>query len=740
MLYLSSLKLRTAPFHPVLSCIFSVLLTATLPGCTDYSNGKSSGPAAGSLTVETGAVPNLPMIPDPGLLLLLVTDGERLNNPQLMAWVDAASEEGVRLQPVTDQQFRVLGAKALDYGGLILPDQLHPIASDALLQAVRTYTSAGGNTLLVYDFGNFALDDNQKPTYPIPGSRLSDLAGVDYALYDMLREKTTVVGPVTAMRSTLRHLKVPPGKSIAYVPANAAPAGVSAAAANPSPPVSPSYYVPESTPPLLGGVRSATTPVDVLETYSGYLLGSLSYSSFVTRGAFRGKVLATSPQAGLVAGLHKVGRGQVLFVNLPLTYLKVVRTDALPMHGFLHYFAYDVLRLAHLSPVPDAVPGLTLNWHLDAFTAQQPTLTLEKLGVFDDGPFSIHMTSGPDAVAIGDGKGWNLNNNPVARDILWRLAAKGHAIGSHGGWNHDYYGLNASETNRDTFLPYLEMNLNAVTRAISNPLRYYVNFKMSAVAGIAPTLAPHAQSNKGPVDRLLAPPVREYSPPVGNNPTWAMDWLEQQGMVAAYFAGHTGLGPTRQYREGQLRNPGMWVFPVTPAGRYATFEEFQVNHVPKQEIIDWYRDSVDFVVRHNTTRMIYMHPNGANVWSDVLLDLLAYAKAQGPEQFKWYTMTRLADFMTARQSVRWTEQREAGGVSRFELSHPSSLDEMVWMLPKTRYASRPTSADRSVTVSDRGTHWAVHAGDTHKATFTATTLTGYIEAAAHGNPPLKAAP
>lgn len=739
MLYLSSLKLRTPPFHPVLSCVFSVLLAATLPGCTEYSNSRTNGPAAGSLTVEAGAVPDLPTIPDPGLLLLLVTDGERLNNPQLTAWVDAASEEGVRLQPVTDQQFRALGARALTYGGLILPDQLHPIASDALLQAVRDYTSAGGNTLLVYDFGNFALDGNQKPTYPIPKSRLSDLAGVDYALYDMLREKTTAVGPVTAMRSTLRHLEVPPGKSIAYVPAIEFLADAAAAAAD-SAPVSPSSYVPESTLPLHGRVRSATTPVDVLDTYSGYLLGNLSYSSFVTRGEFRGKVLATSPRAGLVAGLHKVGRGQVLFVNLPLTYLKVVRTDALPMHGFLHYFAYDVLQLAHLSSVPDAVPGLTLNWHLDAFTAQQPTLTLEKLGVFDNGPFSIHMTTGPDAVAIGDGKGWNLNNNPVAQDILRRLAAKGHAIGSHGGWNHDYYGLNASETNRDTFLPYLEMNLNAVTRAISHPLRYYVSFKMSAVAGTPPTLDQHAQSNKGPVDRLLAPPVREYSPPVGNNPTWAMDWLEQQGMVAAYFAGHTGLGPTRQYREGQLRNPGMWVFPVTPAGRYATFEEFQANHVPKQEVIDWYRDSVDFVVRHNTTRMIYMHPNGANVWTDVLLDLLAYAKAQGPERFKWYTMTRLADFMNARQAVSWTEQREAGGVSRFELSHPSSLDEMVWMLPKTRYASRPTSADRSVTVSDRGTHWAVQARHTRKATFTASIVPAYTEAAAQGNPTLKAEP
>ncbi len=85
-----------------------------------------------------------------------------------------------------------------------------------------------------------------------------------------------------------------------------------------------------------------------METLSGYLLGNLMYSSFVTRGAFKGQVLATSPQAGLVTGLRTAGKGQVLFVNLPLTYLKVMRTDGLPMHGFLHYFAHQVLGLAQL--------------------------------------------------------------------------------------------------------------------------------------------------------------------------------------------------------------------------------------------------------------------------------------------------------------------------------------------------------------------------------------------------------
>ncbi|WP_349279004.1 hypothetical protein [Polaromonas hydrogenivorans] len=703
-------RFRSLSAHGLRLCFLMVLLAASLSGCIERSACIDAG-ADRPWFCKPIAPPALEGGADPGLLLLLVPEGQSLAHAQVTAWMDAASEEGLRMQAVTDRQFLALGADALKYAGLVLPDQLHAIASNELVQALRDYTTAGGNTMLVYDFGIFTLNSQQKPIYAIPTSRLSDLAGVDYALYDDLREKITVVGPVTAMRSTMRQLQVPPGKSIAYVPDDRVPGDAAPVLA----------YRPESALPLPPGgmLRSAAAPVDVLDTYSGYLLGNLDYSSFVTGGAFNGKTLATSPQAGLVAGLNKLGRGQVLFVNLPLTYLKVVRTDAQPMHGFLHYFGYNVLQLAHLSSVPQGIPGLTLNWHLDSFTAQQPTLTLEKLGVFDEGPFSIDMTAGPDAVTIGDGKGWNLDSNKVAQDILWRFARKGHAIGSHGGWNHDYYGLNASDSNQGTFLPYLEKNLESIRRAVSHPLRPYLGLNTPMPPATPPALLPAAHKLEALADGHLGQMVRQYSPPVGNNPTWAMDYLERQGVVGVYFAGHTGLGPTRQYRDGQLLNPGIWVFPVTPAGKYATFEEFQTNKVPRQEVIDWYRDLVDFTISQRTTRMIYMHPNGANVWPDVLQNLLAYAKSKGQENFRWYTMPRLADFMTARREVQWTERRETIGVSEFEASHPGSLNEMVWLLPKTRYAYPPVSADGSATVSDRGTHWAVRAGNTRQVKFTA---------------------
>ena len=84
-------------------------------------------------------------------------------------------------------------------------------------------------------------------------------------------------------------------------------------------------------------------------------------------------------------------------------------------------------------------------------------------------------------------------------------------------------------------------------------------------------------------------------------------------------------------------------------------------------------------------------------------------------------MTRLADFMTARRGVTWTEQRNKGGMSTFEIAHSSSLAEMVWLLPKGRYTELPVSNDGSVTVTEQGAFWAIRAGNTRRASFTAMT-------------------
>ncbi len=705
------------------------------------------------LSVSSMALP----VADPGVLMLLLPDAQDLSYPGVSAWLDAASELGVRLQPITDSQFMALGDQARHFAGLVLPDGLHVQATDALLEAVKRYTEQGGRSMLVFDFGALTTLSDGTPVYPIPKSRLSGMAGVDYVMYEALRDRTTGLGPVTATRSTLRQLLVPPGKSMPfgglaastdstpllsaaqitqdsalYLPVDVRDAG-GVRGFDPQQYSQMSYAksssraerktrgrqvridlgrafkaqtVKGSSQPAAGpSLREITTSdtatralvlgagEDPVEAYSGYLLGPLIYPTYVTQGEFGSlpgqKVLATSPQFGLVAGVNPVGAGQVLFVNLPLTYLKG-RTDALMMHGYLNYFVREVLELPHLSAMPNGVGGMTFDWHLDAKAAQAPTEALMKLNVFNDPQalFSIEMTAGPDAIVAGDRLGWNLARNKKAQQFLKTFQTAGHSVGSHGGWNHDFYGINVSETNE----------LNSTKGACVNAQLKQDNFMQCLVL------------NRRDVDAATGARSRSYSSPEGNNPLWSMNWHEQQGVVSAYFAGHTGLGATRQYREGRLLTPKLWVFPVTPAGLYATYEEFQDYNVPQSEVIAWKRAMIDFGVTHNTSRMIYAHPPGAYLWRNVLQDMLNYAKSRGP-QFAWYTMERLADFNARRLQVNWQQSLDAGtGQTVFTATHPLSLQEMVWRLPKSRYANPPVIESGSASVDGTDTRfWLVKA-------------------------------
>ena len=738
--------------------------------------GPASTAASNVAAIKLAAV--MPVAinrPDSGLLLLLVPDNQNMADPQIHAWVDAASEEGVRLQPITDTQFLKLGRGATGFAGLILPDSMHTHASDELIAAITSYTQSGGNTMLVYDFGA-QTQKNGNFFYAIPKSRMSALAGVDYVLYDALRAKTTGLGPIRARERTLRELLVPPGKSMPYKAptmgfaqntplgtATTALPGLSNSGDTPSQtalylpiglqdpggakgfdtqqfvgktstslnlsPVAPTQaaavtvdfgsslkFSPvqgvaevatgQSRSTLMASAGTAATADEPLHTYNGYLLGNLIYPSYVTQGNFGWPanpgqtVLVDSPQFGLVAGINPVGLGKVLFVNLPVTYLKG-RTDALMMHGFLHYFTRNILNMPHLSAMPNGVAGLTFDWHLDYLYAQDSTLKLMAMNVFSDPTrlFSVEMTAGPDTFDVGDQEGWNLSANYAAQTILKTLDKFGHSVGSHGGWIHDYSSFNITETNQ--FSPSGGACVNAVTQ-IDNFEQCYV-------------------LNRQAVDGVISHASRGYSAPSGNNPPWAMNWLEERGVVAAYFAGHTGLGATRHYRDGNLLNPKMWVFPVTPAGAYATFEEWQTHNVPKSEISQWYRDLIDFNIAQNTSRLVYAHPPGAYKWRDVLLSMLEYAKAQQETgKLNWYTMTRLADFMTTRLDVQWNQMTDANGMTRFDASHPSSLSEMAWRLPKSRYASAPIVVSGNATVeANDAKYWLVKAGPGRRLVFSA---------------------
>ena len=281
----------------------------------------------------------------------------------------------------------------------------------------------------------------------------------------------------------------------------------------------------------------------------------------------------------------------------------------------------------------------------------------------------------------------DLNNNKKSQALLRELAGlkkKGkdgkddkksrlpdHAIGSHGGWIHDFWGLNANEANVPDLTQLLAQNFDAI-------------------------------------ENITNRPIREYSSPVGNTPAWAVRWLEQRGVVAMYLVADLGNGMVRSWRNGARLSNKLWTSPVTPLGRYATFEEFEEFGITDAASGQWLLDLQGFAVNHRTNRMFYNHPPGAAAHLKPINALLTRAdRLEQQNRFSWYTMTQQADFSQRRVETQWSTST-AGNWVTFTASHPGSLTDVTRLLPKTSY-TQPVVISGWGTVSGDANNWIVTA-------------------------------
>jgi hypothetical protein len=573
-------------------------------------------------------------------ILLLVPDGVSFSDVRVAVWLDAGSEEGLHLMPVHDSDFvRPLFGQSR-CAGIVLPDSVHGQASDPLSSSLHKFVADGGALMLVYDAGTLSLSGG----YAHGRSRLSDLAGIDYALYDSLRDKTTQWSEVEGTSDVVSEFDIPPGK---YYPFTADG---------------------QTSSPTSGSAAGVQRPFEV--QLRRYKFGDLQYPSFTTSGNYAGRVLLHSA-GGVVAGEHSFGRGKVFFVNLPLGYMKS-NTDGLPLHACLKYFATHSLSLPYLTSVPDGVGGLVLNWHVDSNAALKPMQEINSWALLDQGPFSVHITAGPDAMAIGDKRGFDVEHNELSRGLIQQYVKLGYTIGSHGGWIHNYFAERVDKDSPADLEQYLVLNKHA----------------LEAVTG---------------------QPVVEYSAPNGNQPPWVTKWLAAHGFTAYYFTGDTGMGPTQGYRNGEREGNNIWAFPTVHLDRAAGFEEMSTEAYPDNEVEAWLNAVTEFAVDRQTVRLLYFHPPGILQYRELVkrwLENIAQLRRDG--RFRWYTMTAMAAFLNSRKQIRW-RMSNADGVATLEAFHPQSLEHAAWRLPTTRFAD-PRAVHGDARITRDKDAWIIVAG------------------------------
>ena len=573
-------------------------------------------------------------------LLLLVPDGTSLSDPKVTVWIDAGSEEGLHVVPVHDSEFLRPFLGESQCAGVILPDSIHQQASDAFVATLHRFVAQGGRLMLVYDAGTFSLNNR----YAAGRSRLSDLAGVDYALYDTLGDKTTQWNNVTGTNAIVSQMEIPPGK---YYPFS----GVTDTS--------------DATP-----ASDASKQAIVEVQLRRYKYGDLEYPSFVTSGQYSGQVLFQS-KAGIVGGEHSYQAGSVLFVNLPLGYLKG-NTDGLPMHAFLKYFAKHVLALPYLESVPDGVGGLVLNWHVDSNAAIKPLREMNAWSLLQQGPYSIHITAGPDAMAIGDGRGFDVEHNPSSQELIRKYESLGYEVGSHGGWIHNYFASHVDKDNPKDLEQFLALNKSAL-------------------------------------EHVTGKAVVEYSAPDGNQPVWVTHWLESHGFVAYYFTGDTGMGPTQGYRGGTREGHTIWAFPILHLDRSAGFEEMTSEGYSDSEVGRWLDAITEFAADHRSARLIYFHPPGILPYQRIVEKWLRQtARMRASGTFRWYTMTELANFLNSRKQVEWKVSIR-GKLTSIKATHPQSLEHATWHLPSAKFAEPRIIQGSARVIRDKDA-WMIVAG------------------------------
>ena len=580
----------------------------------------------------------------PTHLTLLVPDGAPEDDVHVQAWQAAAAETGFALEVLSASQLMRQDSAPRETA-LIVPDGMHTRMNDALVAHLERLVGGGARLMLVHDAGTATMDGRYHPRV----SRLSTLAGVRYALYGELREDMFVGQVALIDAAAVPLLQIPPGKLMRE----------------------------GSDSPLTSAQPTPLGDEDLAVV--SYHYGRLGYSVFKTAGQFDGQRLMHGTGDNLIAGVHRVGAGAVLFVNLPLTYLKL-RTDGFLLHVFLRYFAQEMVRLPQLAPMPNAQGALIMNWHIDSARAVPAMEQLRAVGAFEQGPYSVHLTAGPDVDVPGDGLGMDLAHNPAMQAWVRFFASRGDEVGSHGGWIHNEFGR--------------------------------------LIGSQAPALsAALIERNTAVVSQASGKAVREYSAPTGSHPAWVTPWLRERGVLAYYFTGDIGMPPTRSFQDGQ-RGPGdSWAFPVLSFGRFAAFEEAGAHHVPEAEVAAWLNDVADFCAATRTVRLMYFHPPGVAIFRGAFASWMQHTKSLvASGRLRWTTMAQHADFSNRRLRAQWSVQADhAPGASkgsvRLQARHPESLDQLSWMLPADRYAE-PRVLDGQARVLRDGAYWRVTAGPT----------------------------
>jgi hypothetical protein len=523
----------------------------------------------------------------------------------LEAYKSVLMEEGVPWEAVEICSLAATAAKKLAQTKpvIIFPDGLLQSMPEGMQAWSKDYLKNGGNLAIIYDAGV-----RTPKGYFSERALLADIVGINYITFSKLREEAYTTGCIRFdSKEDSEFFELPSGKISDRV--------------------------------LL----------------SGYIYGNLNYSiartefleSIPKENIFAYAVTTEGDRYPAVV-LKKWGKGNVLYVNLPIGYLKAY-SDDLPLRSFMRTLLFRIVKIPHLLNTNGGKGGLVINWHIDSNIEWASIPEAIKNNVLNnDLHYSIHITAGNYLNKQGDGLGFDACGK--GRDSAQRLLPFG-TIGSHGGWAHNWFSNNLEKG-----------NLSA------HDIELYI------------------KKNKACLESITGYPLLEYSAPNGVHPQPIVtEILEKLGFSSYYYTGDCGSAPNRTFYDGKMVSAHIIAFPVMPFGKSASLFEMKKNGLSERDMQQWLFALVDYTIQHRVTRLFYSHLHDISYYPEAMRNFLRYIQTKQSEgTLQIEAMSTFASFFQTFLKTELSCQLERNKLSII-LKNEAGLKGLTVAVPRHKY-------------------------------------------------------
>lgn len=523
----------------------------------------------------------------------------------LQAYESVLKEEGVPYNEINANHLVSLNVEdvAKSKPVIIFPDGLNQILPEEMGSWIKDYLRIGGNVAVIYDVG---IKDRKGAYSDI--AMFADITGINYINYSRLHEDAYTVGYVKLRDERAKEfIEIPSGK------------------------IEKGFLI------------------------GGYAYGKLEYP--VARNELRNDSVdvetyayAVTPKGEElpVVTIREWGKGKVLYVNLPLGYLKGY-SDDLILRCIIRTFLFKVIKIPHLVNTYYGRGGLVINWHIDANPDWKSIPFMLREGYLRrDIQYSIHITAGDFRDELGDGLGFDA----CGKGKGFANSIKDYGtIGSHGGWAHNWFSKNIE------------------------------NGKFSRKK-----IYEYIKKNNDCLENVTGYKITEFSAPNGVHPQPLMtEVLEHLGFLTYYYTGDTGSPPNRTFIKGRMVSEKVIAFPIMPFGKTASLQEMKKAGRKEDEVKRWLIETVDYAVRNRTVRLIYSHPYDISNYPTVLRTLLDYSeKLQRENRLEIKPMSYFARFLLRFLKTDYTFKLTDKGLI-VSLKNLEGLDGITVAIPKDIY-------------------------------------------------------